>query len=130
MDNVDNSPTNQLWEIYETVNTENGKTYVGQHRRTKTCRGTVDAQNCKYKGSGTAIMKALKKYGRGAFMKRVICLALSQKEADEKEREQILLAKVTAAANTISMRATEPIRLRLTGTTPIGIRRTSTVKSK
>ena len=56
--------------IYETRNLINGKVYRGQH----ICG--VDCQTgCKYLGSGTALKRAIKKYGRHNFRRRILAYA-------------------------------------------------------
>lgn len=81
------------WEVYETTNITNGKTYIGQHRHTSSCMGPKLNRVCKYKGSGVAILKAIRKHGKENFEKKVLALADTQEEADSLERELILSGK-------------------------------------
>ena len=50
--------------IYRTTNLLNGKYYVGAHRTTK--------KNDDYLGSGVALKRAIKKYGRENFSKEIV----------------------------------------------------------
>ena len=68
--------------IYLTTNTINGKQYIGQHK------GRPDDN---YFGSGTTILKAIKKYGKENFTKEILCFCETREEADKKEREYIQL---------------------------------------
>ena len=68
--------------IYLTTNTINGKQYIGQHK------GRPDDN---YFGSGTIILKAIKKYGKENFTKEILCFCETREEADKKEREYIQL---------------------------------------
>lgn len=68
--------------IYLTTNLVNNKKYIGQHK------GKPDDN---YFGSGTTIMKALKKYGKENFKKDILCFCETREEADKKEREYIKL---------------------------------------
>jgi hypothetical protein len=53
-----------MYTIYQTTNTLNGKTYVGKHQ--------TDEPYDTYMGSGIAIYRAISKYGRENFTKRVL----------------------------------------------------------
>ena len=66
--------------IYLTTNLINGKQYIGQHK---------GLPNDNYFGSGTAISRALKKYGKENFKKEILCYCESREEADEKEKYYI-----------------------------------------
>ena len=68
--------------IYITTNTVNGKQYIGQHKGNP---------NDDYYGSGTTILKAIKKYGKQNFSKKILCFCNTREEADEKEKEYIKL---------------------------------------
>ena len=50
--------------IYETTNNINGKKYIGQHGD--------DSLDNNYLGSGTAILRAIKKYGKEHFSKKIL----------------------------------------------------------
>lgn len=63
--------------IYLTVNTVNKKVYVGKHRG-----GAFDP---KYKGSGTYLWNAIRKYGWDAFSVQLIDTAESEEELNSKE---------------------------------------------
>lgn len=71
--------------IYKTTNLLNGKIYIGQD--------SLNRQN--YLGSGRAISKALKKYGKENFKKEILCNCSSKEELDEKEIYFINLFKST-----------------------------------
>lgn len=66
--------------IYMTTNLVNNKKYIGQHK------GSITD---KYLGSGTALTKAIQKYGKHNFKKEILCKCSSQEEADAKEKEYI-----------------------------------------
>jgi hypothetical protein len=65
--------------IYLTMNLLNGKTYIGQTRR-------EGLELDKYFGSGTIILKALKKYGKENFKKIILSEAESEKELNDLEK--------------------------------------------
>lgn len=64
--------------IYITTNLINGKRYLGQ-RKVPKCK---TPQNDNYLGSGTLLLKAVKKYGKHNFTKDIIHICTTQKEAD------------------------------------------------
>ena len=66
--------------IYLTTNKITGKKYIGQHK---------GKPNDNYFGSGTTILKALKKYGKENFTKEILCFCETREEADVKEQEYI-----------------------------------------
>lgn len=66
--------------IYMTTNTVNNKRYIGQHK---------GEPNDNYIGSGTAITKAIKKYGKNNFTKKILCYCNTREEADKKEKYYI-----------------------------------------
>ena len=61
--------------VYLTTNIVNGKIYVGQFKFKKDKR-----LNATYLGSGTVIEKAIKKYGRKNFKRKIlkICFTINQ----------------------------------------------------
>jgi len=65
--------------VYKTVNLINGKYYIGKH--------STDNLDDKYLGSGSAILNAIKKYGKGNFRREVIAMCDSFESAAIKERE-------------------------------------------
>lgn len=71
---------NLEYYIYLTTNLINGKKYIGQHK---------GKPNDKYFGSGTTILKALKKYGKENFQKEILCYCNTREEADEQEKYYI-----------------------------------------
>lgn len=74
--------------IYEWINNINGKRYIGSHR------GTIDDG---YIGSGSAFLKAYKKYGRGNFTRNII--EYVKNVTDIKSREEYYLKLVNAKSN-------------------------------
>lgn len=52
--------------VYETTNNINGKKYIGKRR----CKCSIE--NDFYMGSGKLIKKALNKYGRENFSKKIL----------------------------------------------------------
>jgi len=69
--------------IYKTTNLINGKYYIGK-----------DSKNSKnYLGSGIAIKKAIKKYGKENFKKEIICECKNLVELNKKEKE-IITSKI------------------------------------
>ena len=56
--------------IYETRNLVNGKVYRGQHICGRRCQ-----TGCKYLGSGEALKRAIEKYGRHNFRRRILAYA-------------------------------------------------------
>lgn len=67
--------------IYKITNLVNGKVYVGKH----TCKSI----NNSYFGSGVAIKKAIKKYGKANFEKVILCLCGNEQELNDAEIEWI-----------------------------------------
>ena len=65
--------------IYETVNKINNKLYRGCH--------ITDDINDSYLGSGVAFNRALKKYGKENFDKKILCFCNSVEDMIEKEAE-------------------------------------------
>lgn len=64
--------------IYETVNKINNKSYVGQ----RGCPDDETPESDDYLGSGKLLKRALKKYGKENFYKRILQLCFTQKELD------------------------------------------------
>lgn len=63
--------------VYKTTNNINGRYYVGVH--------TTDKLNDGYLGSGNAMLKAIKKYGRKNFTREIIEMCESAEQAYELE---------------------------------------------
>jgi hypothetical protein len=69
--------------LYVTTCKVNGKKYVGQHiTRCKTIEGMM---NDRYLGSGTILIRAMKKYGHKQFSKEILCVCDTQEEIDQME---------------------------------------------
>lgn len=66
--------------IYETTNLINGKKYIGKHI------GEIDDN---YLGSGLLLKRAINKYGKENFTKKILYIATDLKELNEKEKEYI-----------------------------------------
>jgi len=67
--------------IYKVSNLLNGKFYIGQHQ-------TTDLQDT-YLGSGTSVVRAIKKYGRLNFSKEVLFVFDNFDEMNNKEIEMV-----------------------------------------
>lgn len=67
--------------IYKTTNLINGKFYIGKHQ--------TENKNDSYLGSGIALEKAIKKYGRNNFIKEILFECNSEEEMNQKEKEII-----------------------------------------
>ena len=65
--------------IYKLTNLLNNKYYIGMHQTTNPNDG--------YLGSGIAIKKAIKKYGKENFSKEVLFVFETEKEMQDKEKE-------------------------------------------
>lgn len=73
--------------VYLTTNIVNGKIYIGQH--------TVDGNDWKYIGSGTLFQKAVKKYGKENFKRKILRLCYSLHELKVWEHVYIVKYKST-----------------------------------
>ena len=71
--------------IYITTNNVNGMRYLGQRKAPKGKTPETDS----YLGSGTNLLKAIKKYGKENFSKQIIHICTSQLEADALEIAEI-----------------------------------------
>ena len=67
--------------IYKTTNLLNGKFYIGKHQ--------TENKDDSYLGSGVALEKAIKKYGRNNFIKEILFECDSEEEMNQKEKEII-----------------------------------------
>lgn len=67
------------YTIYKTTNKTNGKFYIGKH--------ITDNPNDFYLGSGVALIKAIKKYGKDNFNKEVLHIFENEDEMNLKEKE-------------------------------------------
>lgn len=73
--------------VYETTNLVNGKKYIGKH----SCKCEIEEDN--YLGSGRLILKAISKYGRKNFSRKIIKICDSAEEAFIEERNYIEVTK-------------------------------------
>ena len=69
------------YTIYRVTNNVNGKFYIGKHQ--------TENPNDGYYGSGVALQRAIRKYGKENFSKEILFVFESEEEMDEKERELI-----------------------------------------
>jgi len=70
-----------MYVLYEVINNINEKYYVGVHK--------TDNENDCYYGSGIAIKRAIKKYGKHNFTKRIIARYETSEEAYEHEKNLV-----------------------------------------
>ena len=73
----------ETWILYQTTNVCNGKIYVGVHKLADTPRSR------QYLGSGQAIKAAIKKYGRGNFIRVTLEEFSCAEDAYKAEAEMI-----------------------------------------
>ena len=69
------------YSIYKTTNLINGKFYIGKHQT----KNIYD----RYLGSGKALLKAIKKYGRANFIKEILFDFDTEQEMNDKEKELV-----------------------------------------
>lgn len=62
---------------YIITNIVNGKCYIGMH--------STNTDNDRYLGSGVSLKLAIKKYGRGKFIKNILCICETKEEAYKNE---------------------------------------------
>lgn len=72
-----------IYEVYEIENKINGKKYIGKHSSEN------GIMNDDYYGSGLLISRALKKYGKESFKKKVLYQCKTEEEAFELEKKII-----------------------------------------
>jgi hypothetical protein len=70
-----------FYTIFRTTNKKNGKIYIGKHQ--------TDNINDTYIGSGTALIAAIKKWGRDSFVKEILFIYDNENQMNEKERELV-----------------------------------------
>ena len=68
-----------MYTVYKIVNTINNKFYIGVHK--------TNNPHDNYMGSGSAIKNAIKKYGKEKFIKEILYITESKKEAYDKEKQ-------------------------------------------
>lgn len=66
-----------LYIIYKTTHIDSGKYYVGKHKTKKLDDG--------YLGSGTYLKRAIKKYGKEAFVRVVLYVLETEEDMNDKE---------------------------------------------
>lgn len=74
--------------LYKTINTVNGKYYIGVHYRNPNTRYDY------YLGSGSALKKAIKKYGKSAFVQEILEKFRTAEEAYAQEEKVVTEALV------------------------------------
>jgi hypothetical protein len=67
--------------IYKTTNIINNKIYIGKHQ--------TENINDTYLGSGVALERAIKRYGKQNFKKEILFVFNTEKEMNEKEKELV-----------------------------------------
>ncbi len=67
--------------IYETINTINGKRYIGKDKN----------NNPAYLGSGKFLQKAIAKYGRNNFIKTILEYCDTEEQLNERERHWVTI---------------------------------------
>lgn len=70
-----------MYTIYKTINTVNGRYYIGAHK--------TDDPNDSYLGSGLAVKRAVKYYGKDKFIKETLFIFDTEEEMYRKEKELI-----------------------------------------
>lgn len=70
--------------VYEITNLVNGKKYIGK----RSCKCPIEED--KYMGSGVNILRAIKKYGKENFKKKVLEICLTEEDAYKSEIEHII----------------------------------------
>ena len=81
--------------IYLTINTNNGKFYVGKH--------TTDSLSDGYIGSGHHLSKAISKYGKSSFILHRLCFFSNSKDAYEEERLIVDFSYIETYRNKLQM---------------------------
>ena len=69
------------YTIYKITNKVNNKIYIGQHK-------TKNLNDC-YMGSGSAVERAFKKYGKENFIKQILFIFDNHCDMDNKEKELV-----------------------------------------
>lgn len=82
--------------IYITTNLVNGKQYIGQCCYKKRDRRTKRNWET-YLGSGKALLRAVKKYGKESFTREILCVTFSLE--DSNFLEELILKEYDAVAN-------------------------------
>lgn len=70
-----------MYTVYKTTNLKNNRYYIGAHK--------TDNPNDDYLGSGLAVKRAIKYYGRDNFIKEVLYVFQTEDEMYQKERELV-----------------------------------------
>lgn len=68
-----------MFAVYQTTNLANGKIYVGVHK--------FSGVDNRYLGSGVALHRAIRKYGRESFKRDILYECDTEEEMYQKERE-------------------------------------------
>lgn len=70
-----------MFTVYKTINTVNGRYYIGAHK--------TDNLEDTYLGSGLAIKRAIKFYGRDKFIKEILSVVNTEQEMYDVERQLV-----------------------------------------
>lgn len=83
-----------MFEIYQLYNSVNGKSYVGQTTESTTVRWRKHVDDAK-RNRPTRICKAIRKYGKESFERRVISIADNRDDLNNLEKVWIILLQTT-----------------------------------
>lgn len=87
-----------MFLLYKTTNLLNDKVYIGIHECGDTCRHLVDSK-CMYFGSGSAIGRALKKYGKENFTRETLAEFSTEAQVLAEEARVVDEAWVKSSTN-------------------------------
>jgi len=76
-----------FYYVYKIINNQNGKFYIGAHKTENLKDG--------YFGSGVALKKAIKKYGKENFTKEILKFCESEFEMYDLEKELVIISETS-----------------------------------